>query len=129
KQKHAAIAVQPGVSVSVTPRTATVAANHRVTLIAAVNGAANSAVTWSVNGVSGGSAALGQVCVVGSSPCQVVTSGNALQADYLAPGGIPAANPVTVQATSAADLSKSGSAQITVINHVLVSVLPGSVTL
>jgi hypothetical protein len=129
KQRQAAIAVQPGVSVSVTPGTATVAANHRVTLTAAVNGTANSAVTWSVNGVSGGSAALGQVCVVGSSPCQVVTSGNALQVDYVAPGGIPAPNPVTVQATSTADLSKNGSAQITVINHVLVGVLPGSVTL
>jgi hypothetical protein len=34
-----------------------------------------------------------------------------------------------VTVTSAADTTKSASAQITVINHVLVSVLPGSVTL
>jgi hypothetical protein len=129
KQARTTIAVQPGVSVSVTPGTATLAANHRVTLTAQVSGTANSAVTWSVNGVNGGSAAVGLVCVVGSSPCQVVTSGNVLQVDYVAPGAIPAPNPVTVQATSAADTSKSGSAQITVINHVLVSVLPGSVTL
>jgi len=38
-------------------------------------------------------------------------------------------NPVTVQVTSTADATKSATAQITVINHVLVSVLPSSVTL
>ena len=49
--------------------------------------------------------------------------------DYLAPGTIPQPNPVSVMATSAADATKSASAQITIINHVLVSVSPQSITL
>src|SRR5439155_1938535 len=71
----------------------------------------------------------GQICAAGSNPCQPVSSTTAPQVDYLAPGSIPFPNPMSVTATSAADSTKSASAQITVINHVLVSVLPGSVTL
>jgi len=58
-----------------------------------------------------------------------VTSGTAAQVDYLAPGAVPSPNPVTVQATSAADSTKSATAQITVINHAVVTVQPASVTL
>jgi len=129
RKTQATLSIQPGVNVSLSPATATLAINHRVTMTAQVNGTSNSGVTWSVNGVAGGSASLGQLCVVGSSPCQTVTSGAAQQADYLAPGAVPSPNPVSVTVTSAADTTKSASAQITVINHVLVSVLPGSVTL
>jgi hypothetical protein len=52
-----------------------------------------------------------------------------LQVDYLAPGAIPQPNPVTVTATSAADTTKSAFSQITVLNHVMVSGQPQSVTL
>ena len=128
KKAQASIAIQPGISVNVTPGTATLAANHRATLTAQVNGTSNTSVSWSVNGVAGGNSTVGQVCAVGSTPCSPVSAG-ALQVDYLAPGAIPSPNPTSVMATSAADTSKSGSAQITVINHVVVSVLPGSVTL
>jgi hypothetical protein len=58
-----------------------------------------------------------------------VTSTTALQIDYLAPGAIPSPNPVSATAVSAADPTKSASAQITVINHVVVSVQPANVTL
>ena len=129
KMAQAAMAIQAGINVSLSPATGTLAANHRVTLTAQIFGTANTAVNWSVSGVSGGSTTLGQICVVGSSPCQSVSSGNALQVDYLAPGAIPQPNPVSVMATSAADTTKSASAQITVINHVLVSVQPQSITL
>src|SRR5271168_171032 len=129
KKAQATLAIQAGVSVNVSPATATLAANHRVTLTAQVNGTANTGVSWSVNGVVGGNATIGQICVAGSSPCQAVTSAAVLQVDYVAPGAIPTPNPVTVQATSTADATKSASSQITVINHVLVSVLPASVTL
>jgi len=74
-------------------------------------------------------ATLGQICVVGSNPCQSLTSGDATQADYLAPGAIPAPNPVSVTVISASNPSLTASAQITVINHVLVSVLPSTVNL
>ena len=72
---------------------------------------------------------LGQICVLASNPCQQVTQGSASQVDFLAPGALPQPNPITVQAVSAADATRSASAQITVINHVVVSVMPGSVTL
>jgi len=58
-----------------------------------------------------------------------LTSGDATQADYLAPGAIPAPNPVSVTVISASNPSLTASAQITVINHVLVSVLPSTVNL
>ncbi|HVS89410.1 MAG TPA: hypothetical protein VHF01_14485 [Candidatus Acidoferrum sp.] len=128
KRAQATLTVQAGVSVSLSPSTATRAANHSVTLTAQVTGTPNTGVMWSVNGVAGGNSTFGQICAVGMNPCQAITNGNALQVDYLAPGGVPQPNPVTVQATSAADSTKSATAQITVINHVLVTVQPGSVT-
>jgi hypothetical protein len=129
KKARATLAIQPGINVSLSPSTATLAINHRVTMTAQVNGTSNSAATWSVNGVAGGNSNLGQICVVGSNPCQTVTSSTALQADYVASGAIPSPNPVSVTVVSAADATKSASAQITVINHVVVSVLPGNITL
>jgi hypothetical protein len=85
KKAQATMAVQAGVNLSLSPPTETLAANHRVTLTAQVFGTTNTAVNWSVSGVSGGNTSLGQICVVGSSPCQSVASGSALQVDYLAP--------------------------------------------
>jgi hypothetical protein len=129
KKAQATMAVQPGINVSVTPDTDTLAANHHVTLTAQVFGTPNTGVSWSVNGIAEGNASLGQICVVASSPCQPITSTSVLQVDYLAPGAIPQPNPVSVMATSVADNTKNASAQITVINHVLVSVQPQSITL
>ncbi|MGB8661862.1 MAG: hypothetical protein WCD34_15660, partial [Candidatus Acidiferrum sp.] len=129
KKAQATMAVQTGVNVSLSPTTTTLAANQRVTLTAQVFGTTNVGVNWSVSGVSGGNATLGQICVVASSPCQSVANATALQVDYLAPGTIPQPNPVSVTATSAADTTKSAASQITVINHLLVSVQPASITL
>lgn len=129
KKAQATIAIQPEVSINVSPVTATVAANHRVTLAVQVNGTSNAAVNWNVSGIPGGNAILGQTCVVGSNPCQIVTGTAASSVDYVAPGSIPSPNPVSTTAVSAADPTKSASAQITVINHVLVSVQPANVTL
>ena len=129
KKAQATIAIQPGVSVSVSPATDTLAANHRTTLTVQVNGASNTTVNWNVNGIPGGNAVLGQVCVAGSNPCQAVTSSTASAVDYLAPGSIPSPNPVSATAVSVSDPTKSASSQITLINHVLVSVQPANVTL
>ncbi len=136
KKAQATLAIQAihqSGSVSLSPATVTLAANHRVTLTAQVSAAPGTGtaggVTWSVNGIAGGDGTFGQICVVATNPCLPVTSGAAAQVDYLAPGAIPSPNPVTVQATSAADPTKSASAQITVINHVVVTVQPASATL
>jgi hypothetical protein len=129
KKAQATLSIQTGTSVSVSPSTATLAANHRVTLSAQVSGTSNTGVIWSVNGIAGGNNTFGQICAVGSNPCQTVASATTPQVDYLAPGAIPSPNPVSATAVSAADSTKGASAQITVINHVLVSVQPGSVAL
>jgi len=129
KKAQASLAVQAGVNVSLSPSTDTLAVNHRVTLTAQVFGTTNTGLSWSVSGVSGGNTTLGQICVVASSPCQSVTSGTALQVDYVAPGAIPQPNPVSIEATSAADAAITATSQVTVINHALVSVQPESITL
>ncbi|MBZ5702329.1 MAG: hypothetical protein LAN84_10825 [Acidobacteriia bacterium] len=129
RQVQAAVTITAVVSVGVSPASATRAINHRLTLSVAVGGTANTAVTWSVNGVAGGNASVGQLCVAGSNPCQAVTTSSSAQVDYLAPGALPTPNPVTVQAVSQADPTKSAAAQITIIAHILVTVSPASVTL
>jgi hypothetical protein len=129
KKAQATMNIQAGLSVNLSPAAATLAADHRMTLTAQVFGTTNPAVNWSVSGVPSGNLTLGQICVVGSNPCQTITTGNFLQVDYLAPGAIPQPNPISVVATSAVDTTKSAAAQITIINHVLVSVQPQSVTL
>ena len=129
KRAQATLVIQTGVSVSLSPLSATLAVNHRMTLTVQVTGTSNTNVAWSVNGVAGGNTTVGQICVLASNPCQTVTSGSASHVDFLAPGALPQPNPITVQAVSAADSTKSASAQITMINHVLVTVLPGSATL
>jgi hypothetical protein len=129
KKAQVTIAIQQSASISLSPITATAAANHRVMLAARISGASNTSLNWSVNGVAGGNATVGQICAAGSNPCQIVTGGTAAQVDYVAPGAIPSTNPVTVLAKSAADSTLQGSSQITIINHVIVSVLPASVTI
>ena len=129
KAAQATLTIQQGVVVSVSPSTSTLAINHRVTLTAQVAGSTNTTVNWNVNGVAGGNATLGQICVVASNPCQPVATASAGQVDFVAPGAVPSPNPVSATAVSAADSTRSGSAAITVISHVVVSVLPASVTL
>jgi hypothetical protein len=129
KKTQAVVAIQAGINVGVSPPTATLAANHRMTLSAQVNGTSNAGVLWNVNGIAGGNTTFGQICIVASNPCQPVTGTSTPQVDYLAPGAIPSPNPVSAMAVSVADSTKSASAQIAVINHVLVSVQPVSITL
>ena len=129
KKAQAVVAIGAGISVSLSPSSATLAAGHRATVAAQVSGTTNTGITWAVDGVTGGGGATGQICIVGSNPCQPVTASGPPQVDYVAPGAIPSPNPVTVQATSVADTTRSATSQITVINHVVVSVQPASVTL
>jgi len=129
KTTQATIAIQQGVGISISPGTTTLAASHRVTFVAQVSDTQNANLNWSVNGISGGNTTVGQICVSGSNPCQTFGGGTASQVDYIAPGAIPSSNPVSVTAASAASPSIQGSAQVTVINHVVVSVLPANATL
>ncbi|MDB6162051.1 MAG: peptidase and in kexin sedolisin [Gammaproteobacteria bacterium] len=98
------------VAVTVTPATASVQAiNGMQTFTAAVTNTSNTAVTWSVNGVAGGSATVGMISAAGV---------------YKAPASVPTPATVTVTATSAADATKSASAQVTITTPITVSITP-----
>ena len=129
KKAQLSVAIQAGPSISISPAAATVAANHRITLVPQLTGTTNNNLTWSINGIPGGNATVGQICVTGSSPCQEVTGSSSTAVDYLAPGAMPTPNPISVVAQSVANSALQASAQMTVINHVIVSVQPGNVTL
>lgn len=88
------------VSVTVAPASVSLQAGvGSQTFIASVAGTNNSAVTWQVNGVTGGNATVG-----------TITAGGV----YTAPTVIPAQPTVTVTAISAADAQKSASASVTI---------------
>src|SRR5882672_283312 len=90
-----------GVSVSVSPTTANIRAGDSYTFKATVSGTSNTNVTWSVNGTSGGSTTIGTIDVNGK---------------YVAPANLPSPGNVTVKATSAADVSASGTSSVTLLN-------------
>jgi parallel beta-helix repeat protein len=95
------------VSVGVSPTSAGLSAGSSRTFTATVSGSTNTAVTWSVDGVSSGNSTTGTISGLGSS----IT--------YVAPN---AAGNHTLKATSAADPTKSGTASITVTVPVPVAV-------
>jgi serine protease len=99
------------VAVTVTPPTATLLIGAMQTFTAAVTNTANMAVTWSVNGVSGGNSTVGMISSAGV---------------YTAPSTVPSPAAVTIKATSAADTTKSASATVTVAAPITVSVTPGT---
>ena len=96
------------VSVTVSPLTAQVTVNGSQQFAATVANTSNTAVTWSVNNVIGGNSTVGAI------------NENGL---YTAPAAIPDPATVTVTATSQAVTTVSGSAQITVIPAVTLTVL------
>lgn len=80
--------VAAAVAVQVSPSSASVVAGGTRALSATVTGTSNPAVTWSVNGIVGGSPALGTVSTAGL---------------YTAPATLPNPASVTVRATSVAN--------------------------
>jgi hypothetical protein len=94
------------VSVSISPSTATLATLATQPLTATVSGSTNTAVTWQVNGVSGGNSTAGLV--------STTVLGTTNEALYLAPAGVPSPATVSVTAVSQADPTKSASATITI---------------
>jgi len=125
----AGVTLFSSVAVQITPSSSTRAINHRQTFTVQVTGTSNQNVQWQVNGIAGGDATVGEICVVNSDPCQQATTASAGSVDYLAPGSPPTRNPVTVTAISQADPSASASAQVTILAYVVVSVSPASATL
>jgi hypothetical protein len=92
-----------GVTVSVDPAAVTIPVSSVRQITAKVIGAANTNVTWSVNGVPGGNSVLGTVTSAGQ---------------YTAPVVPPNGWTVSVRATSVADPSASAVSAVTVRNQV-----------
>ncbi len=116
------------VAVQISPTSAMLAVTHRQTFSVQVSGTSNQNVQWQVNAAVSGNTTVGQICAVGTSPCQSVSTTNGA-ADYVAPASVPTSNPVTVTAVSQADPSRSASAQVTILAHIVVVVAPPSATL
>jgi len=87
------------VTVTVTPSTASLKAGGTQAFSAAVTNTSNTAVTWQVNGVSGGSSAVGTISAAGM---------------YTAPSTVSSTLTATITAVSDADASRTGTAQVTV---------------
>ena len=97
------------VTVSISPVSASVLLGEPQTFAATVSNSTNTVVAWSVNGIPGGNSTVGTVSATGL---------------YTSPGDLPLPASVTVQATSAADSTKSASASVTIFSDVNVSVTP-----
>jgi hypothetical protein len=89
--------------ISVSPATASLATGGQESFTAQVCFSTNQKVTWSISG-SG----------CNGTSCGTVSSTGASTATYTAPASLPPANPVTLTATSAADVSQTASASITI---------------
>lgn len=87
------------VSVTISPISAVVRANRTQIFTATVQDTSNTAVTWKVNGITGGNSKIGFISNLGT---------------YRAPSTAPAIFSVTVSAVSVADPTKSASASVTV---------------
>jgi len=96
---------QAQVSVTISPTTATLATLANQPFTATVSGSTNTAVTWQVNGVSGGNSTVGLV--------STTIPGTSNEALYLGPSGVPSPATVSVTAVSQADPTKSASATVT----------------
>ena len=94
------------VSVTISPGVISMATLATQSFTATVSGSTNTAVTWQVNGVSGGSSTNGLV-----STTVLGTSNEAL---YLAPSAVPSPASVSVTAISQADSTKSATATVTI---------------
>jgi hypothetical protein len=88
-----------GVNISLTPSSATVVVGQSAAFQATVTGTTNTAVTWAVNGVTGGNSTVG-----------TITSGV-----YTAPAAVPNPSSVTVTAVAQADTTKFKSAMVLVV--------------
>lgn len=90
----------PPVTVTVAPVTVNVAPSAKSQFSATVTGSANTAVTWSVNGIAGGNASAGTISVTGL---------------YAAPAIPPNPASVIIGAASVANAASGGTATATIV--------------
>src|SRR5437660_764013 len=95
------------VTVAVTSSGSSVLLGNVQQFTAKVTGASSTAVSWNVNGISGGNSMLGTISNTGL---------------YTAPQDLPNPATVTIQATSLANSTSSGNAVLTIDSDIAVSV-------
>ena len=93
------VASSTSITVSISPLSASVQAGKSQQFAAVVSNTTNTAVTWAVNGTSGGNITNGTISSTGM---------------YTAPATIPSPATVTVSVVSEADSSRMASAQVTI---------------
>ena len=108
----AKVTVVPVITVSVSPSTAELVVGANQQFSATVTGTTNDGVTWSVTGKGCTGLACGGVTSTGF---------------YIAPAKVPSPAQVTVTATSVLDTTKSGSATVTILPPVGVTISPSAV--
>ena len=101
-----------GITVSVSPPTATLAATQHAMFAATVAGTPDATATWAVNGIPNGNVTVGQVCLSGSGVCVAPSAPVSGSIFYFAPASTPGAGSVTLTAASHADPSRNASATI-----------------
>ncbi len=101
----------PPIQVVVTPKSGTVLLGETFPFTASVSNSTDTAVIWSVNGVTGGSSQAGTISADGL---------------YMAPADLPQGGTVEVTATSHADTSKFATASVSVSSDIAVSNTPGT---
>jgi hypothetical protein len=101
--KNPAAPAGPTISVMVVPASASVREGNTQQFKATVTGTSNTAVKWFVNGVAGGSAAVGTISSSGL---------------YTAPATLPSPDTVTIEAVSSADPSAKGTASVAALNPI-----------
>jgi hypothetical protein len=101
----------PPVTVLVSPGAVSVPLGGTNQFNAVVSNTTNTAVTWSVNGVTGGNSTTGTISAIGL---------------FTAPQNLPQAATVSVMATSLADPTASSVATVTITSDIAVGVAPAS---
>lgn len=86
-------------TITVSPASISVQTGATQTFTASVSGSSNTAVTWQVNGVVGGSATTGTISTAGV---------------YTAPSNVPSAPTVTITAIPAADTALTATSSVTI---------------
>jgi uncharacterized protein (DUF1800 family) len=109
---QASVTLLAPMTVSVSPTTPTVALGQTQPFSATVTGNANTSVTWSVNGTTGGSATVGTI------------NSNGL---YTAPQSMPSPNTMTVRATSVVTASAFAQTTVSLVPPVTVTLSPQTV--
>ena len=104
----------PAVTVTVAPTVVSVPVGQTAQFAASVANSTNQAVTWQVNGVTGGDAAHGMISTSGL---------------FAAPAAIPSPAAVTVTAVSQANTSISASTAVTIGPTATVSISPSAATM